>query len=432
MHSNKHEQESTSKLKKIIDIPYDTNLNEITEQTAENQDETKPKGQLEIKLMECGNFRYNTVTGRSEYFANKTWGPLTDFYLNSITRALKNEDIKGAVKTNIKDLLESDFVPKVNPLEKYFAKLPVPQGDPIGELLDTLSIVTPEHKDLTFRLFRKWLVGVVANVFIKERRANHLCPIIVGRQGTFKSTFIRLLCPAALDQYYVDGGFDPENKDSIIRATQAVIYNVDDYFADITGKKANALKGFLTQPYADVRTPYGIYSEKRKIYASFIGSSNEATFLHDPTGNRRFLPIEVNTIDIEKAQAIDINQVWAQAYQLFKNGYEYWLTNIDQKQLEKYNGQFEVQTAEYESLNRYFRPLASGDMEDQDTYKTTTDILRTLKELTGLRLGQKKMGEALRKSNFMMTWKRRGKTRGRYWAVTRLDPERDGFEDEEG
>lgn len=398
--------------------------------------ETSPGGSaagahdiLENHLLHTGQYRYNTVAGHPEILNKKDWKPIEEYDLNSIVRRLKKLQVKGATKTAITELLGSNLVEAINPIQEYFTSLPDAPGDPIRALLDTIELKQECDRPFVMEGFKKWIIGTVANVFCPDRRANHLCVILVGEQGTYKSTFIKNLCPPGLDRYFADGRFDPDDKDSIIKAAKSLIFNVDDYFADITGRKANALKGFMTQSHIDVRPAYAVYSERRKIYASFIASSNEATFLHDPTGNRRFLPVEVKSIDINAAQKIDIRAVWSQAYKLYKANYVYWLNHEEQRILNEYNGSFEIMSTEYEALTKHYRPKQPADLESPDHYQTTTDLIKSLNELTGLKMGQKKMGEALRKAGFEMVWKRRAGKQNRYWQVVRLDPDRDRFDD---
>ena len=55
-----------------------------------------------------------------------------------------------------------------------------------------------------------------------------------------------------------------------------------------------------------------------------MASVNESGFLTDATGSRRFLPVNAQHIDISAAQGLDIDQVWAEAHALFRQGYRYW------------------------------------------------------------------------------------------------------------
>lgn len=302
---------------------------EIAESTDLNGDSRLQ--QLESALNSLAQYRYNIITRFPELKYkgnNQTWNRLDDYQLNSIVRQLRGMGITHANKNKVGDLLESDFSPKVNTIKDYFIQLEPVDKDYIGLLTSTVELVAdpaskPSRNKMFKKYFTKWLVGAVANVFITEKCANQLCFILSGAQGTFKSTWIRSLCPKALVAYYVEGALDPDNKDSMLATATNFIFNLDDYFAGITSRKINEFKGLLTKNTIKVRRSYARYAEELPKICSFIASSNEAQFLHDPTGNRRFLPFEVKKIDIQKAQSIDIDKVWSQAYQLYKKGHVY-------------------------------------------------------------------------------------------------------------
>jgi predicted P-loop ATPase len=383
--------------------------------------------QLEAALRAFAYFRFNTITRFPEVKYKATgasWNRIDDFTLNSIVRHLKSIGISHASKTKVGELLESDFSEEVNPIQEYFESLGHYTGDPIGELADTAEVLAdPTSQEASARMFRKylqkWLVGAVANVFIEDKCANQLCFIIAGPQGAFKSTWIRNLCPPALSAYYVEGALDPDNKDSMLATASNFIFNLDDYFAGITSRKINEFKGLLTKNTIKVRRSYARYAEELPKICSFIASSNEAQFLHDPTGNRRFLPFEVSRIDIKRAQAIDIDQVWAQAVQLFRQGYVYWLDKTDQDELSAYNEQFEVQSNEYEVLVTYLYPPQEGELPEADL--TNAEILAHLSGKVSIKLSTKKLGEALRKARFPRYQKQRNGRRSWVYGVIYAD-----------
>jgi len=381
---------------------------------------------LEAALRAFADFRFNTITRYPEvrYKGAPYWQRIDDFMLNSIVRHLKGSGVSYASKTRVGELLESDFSEEVNPVKEYFEGLNAFTGDPIGELADTVELAAdPASSEYRAKMFRKylqkWLVGAVANVFIEDRCANQLCFILAGPQGVFKSTWINHLCPAALNNYYIEGALDPDNKDSMLATANNFIFNLDDYFAGITSRKINEFKGLLTKNTVKVRRSYARYAEELPKICSFIASSNEAQFLHDPTGNRRFLPFEVRKIDIERAKSIDIGQVWAQAHSLYQSGFIYWLSKEDQLELSEYNEQFEVQSNEYEVLVTYMRPPTEGELPEADL--TNAEILAHLQDKVSIKISSKKLGEALRKADFPRYQKQRNNRRSWVYGIIYAD-----------
>lgn len=398
-----------------VEIPVGTDLNGDTKLL-----------RLETALKELAAYRYNVITRFPElrYHGEDEWKRLDDFALNSIVRALKKMGSPYATKSKVGELLESDFATSINPVREYFETLPPFSGDPIGALCATITLAgDPNLKEQQDRMFRlmltKWLVGAAANVFLTGTCANQLCFILAGPQGVYKSTWIRRLCPDALSDYYIEGSLDPDDKDSIMATATNFIFNLDDYFAAITERKINEFKGLLTKNTVKIRRAYARYSEELPKICSFIASSNEAQFLHDPTGSRRFLPFEVSAIDIEATKLIDINQVWSQALSLFRSGFTYWLSREDQEMLTEYNSQFEVQSNEYEVLISWMSPPKAGSKPDADL--TNAEILAHLQEKVSLKLSARKLGEALRKAAFPRYQKMRGGGRSWVYGVVYAD-----------
>jgi predicted P-loop ATPase len=398
---------------------------EIDENTDLNYKDAKSI--LEVELLKIAEFRFNAITRFPEIRYQRSgadWKRLDDYELNSIVRKMRSKQVKYASKTRIGELLESDFSPMVNPIQEYFMNLrPVSNGH-IDRLLSTVTLAAdpascPFIEALFKKCGKKWMVGTVANLFIEDRCANQLCFILSGPQGTFKSTWIRNMCPPDLQAYYLEGALDPDNKDSILATTSNFIFNLDDYFAGITSRKINEFKGLLTKNTVKVRRAYARYAEELPKICSFIASSNEEQFLHDPTGNRRFLPFEIESIDIKGALKLDIDKVWAEAYQLFKDGFVYWLEKADQDQLMEYNQRFEVQSNEFEVLVTYFRPPNPNERADCDL--TNAEVLAHLQTKTGIKLSTKKLGEALRKAGFVRKQKRRGGGRSWVYAAVYAD-----------
>jgi len=362
---------------------------------------------IERALKYLYEFRRNQITKIPEYRpANDPeadWQRITDEILYSIERRLQLDGYHFASENLIVKVIKSDFSPSYHPVRDFFLQLPTHDGrDHIKELCDTVS--TTAGDDRFYRYFRKWLVACVANIFITNRCANHMCFILVGGQGTFKSTWINNLYPPGLEDYCFDGDIDPENKDSLIRTTENFLINMDDYFADISAKKVNTLKGFITLDTVKVRRPYGRFDEIAPKICSFVGSTNESQFLYDATGSRRFLPFEITHIDIEAAKSIDMRKVYAQAYHLFRKGERYWISREEQQELEEHNEQFKIQSFEFDMVSKYLK--VPSDPDKAREFWTTGEILNFLKAYTNERIGIKRLGQALQIAGFERTAKK--------------------------
>ena len=153
------------------------------------------------------------------------------------------------------------------------------------------------------------------------------------------------------------------------------------------------------------RMPYDKYVEEHPHLASFVASVNGNDFLTDPTGSRRFLPFEVLSIDIERAKAVSMDNVYAEAKALLSIGFRYWFDDEEITELYRESEDFQVQTAEMELLLRCFEKPTEDS--PNCTYMTTTEIITYLGLYTHHPLSLKHMGEALKMAGFEKVSKRR-------------------------
>lgn len=354
------------------------------------------RAKLEAALARHYEFRRNSLTKIPEYRPKVkpvgAWRRMTDDDLFSIERRLQLAGYSYASEVTIRKIISSDFSPAYHPIHAFFNGLPEYDGeDHIAALAATIK--TLQGEVLFAKYLKKWLTGVVANALIEKFCANHLCLILIGQQGDNKSKWISNLYPGTLLDYCKNGGMDPDEKDSLISAAENLIINMDDYFADISAKKVNSLKGFITLDVIKIRRPYGRFDEVLPKICSFIGSTNESQFLYDDTGDRRFLCFEVESMDLAGATAINMDQVWAQAKHLFQTGFTYWVPKEEAGEQQKINETYRVVSYELEMVERFFKvPIAP----EQGEFYTTSSIANYLQGYTKANLSLKRIGQAMK------------------------------------
>jgi predicted P-loop ATPase len=117
----------------------------------------------------------------------------------------------------------------------------------------------------------------------------------------------------------------------------------------------NQLKAAVTMLSVDERAAYARYHEHRPHIASFCGTGNSLQFLSDPTGNRRWLPFEVDSIEPPHDNPLDYQAIFSQAYTLYRQGFRYWFSQQEIERLSQHNQQFETPRLEVELIQQYFR-----------------------------------------------------------------------------
>ena len=367
--------------------------------------------EIEAYLSTHYEFRYNTVLGRTEYRSKNDahFSKVGRYEINTLRREIDNDIGIITSSDNLYSIIESSFSPRVNPIQEYFKGLPlvdVSSSSPFSlkAIPDLASCVVVRNSDKWLPYLTKWLVAVVANAMDDRECRNHTCLVLTGEQGKFKTTFLDLLCPPALYGYSYTGKIYPQEKDTLTYIGQNLIVNIDDQLKALNKRDENELKNLITCPMVKYRMPYDKYVEEHPHLASFVASVNGNDFLTDPTGSRRFLPFEVLSIEIERAKAISVDNVYAEAKALLKSGFRYWFDDDEIAELYRESEDFQVQTAELELLLCCFEKPTE---DESYSLMTTTEILTYLGIYTHQPLVAKRMGEALKKAGYIKVSKRR-------------------------
>lgn len=360
---------------------------------------------IEAYLREKYDFRFNVIKSKPEYRPKndeRLFQPVTKYALNSFKRRIDTEIGLSTSAENIRAILESDFSPKVHPVKEYFSGLPRLNPEENGCIFQLSQTVTTANPEKWYEYLSKWLMGVAANAVNDVGCQNHTCLVLTGEQGKFKTTWLDHLCPRSLKSYLFTGKIDPQNKDVLTMIAEYLFINIDDQLKALNKRDENELKNLITTPGVKYRRPYDVYIEEYPHLASFMASVNGNDFLTDPTGSRRFLPFEVVKIDIDAAGNIDMDKVFSEVMWLLENDYRYWFVDEEIVELHQANQQFHVQTVEYEMLMQGFQKPE----EAEEYYMTTSQILTYLQGYTSIRLGEKRMGEAIAKAGFERVTKR--------------------------
>ena len=367
--------------------------------------------EIETYLSSRYEFRYNTVLGRTEYrrMNSSDFTKVGRYEINTLRRELDNDVGIITSSDNLYSIIESSFSPRINPIQEYFKGLPlvdVSSSSPFSlkAIPDLASCVVVRNSEKWLPYLTKWLVAVVANAMDDRECRNHTCLVLTGEQGKFKTTFLDLLCPPALHGYSYTGKIYPQEKDTLTYIGQNFIVNIDDQLKALNKRDENELKNLITCPMVKYRMPYDKYVEEHPHLASFVASVNGNDFLTDLTGSRRFLPFEVLSIDIERAKAISMDNVYAEAKALLKSDFRYWFDDDEIAELYRESEDFQVQTAEMELLLRCFEKPTE---DESYSLMTTTEILTYLGIYTHQPLVAKRMGEALKKAEYIKVSKRR-------------------------
>lgn len=305
-----HEEYDTSWTKEL-----DVNTKGEYENSANNLNIIFEKDQFlkgVFKLNIFDNKRY--VTRSLPWRKVDTIEPLRDVDYSGVRNYI--ECVYGIVSSQkVDDALALELErKKFHPVREY---LQAQKWDGI-ERVNTLLIdyFGAEDNAYTRAAIRKMLCAAAARVFEPGVKFDTAL-ILVGDQGTYKSTFVKKL---GMD-WFSDTFTTVQGKESFEQIQGAWLIEM----AELSGlKKAEveSIKHYISKRDDMFRPAYGRTVETYKRQCVFFGTTNNKDFLRDPTGNRRFMPIDVRPEYITKSVADDltqkeVDQIWAEAYQLY-------------------------------------------------------------------------------------------------------------------
>ena len=391
-----------------------------------NRGDTKTASVDEIKSFLDGHvsLRFNEITSRVEYLSaehkrnlngkqetpsefclssddnlkSDVWQPINDRKVNSLWAEMSQ--ITRVNKQDMYSIIESDYVPIFNPFTEYLSTLderlntnctnkansaahtscdrPSAEADErfvqferfvfkkdydyIRDLANTVHVKGGDQEQmLWYRYLRKWLVGMVAS-WLSDDVVNNVILVLIGEQGAYKTTWFNYLLPPPLKQYfYTKTNAKRMSKDDILTLAQYALVCCEE-LDTMRPAELNQLKAAVTMPSIDERAAYAHYHEHRKHIASFCGTGNNTQFLSDPTGNRRWLPFEVESIVSPRDHPFHYEGIYSQALALYKSGFQYWFTKEEIQELNCHNKQFETPRLEHELVDLYFRKPTDSEL----------------------------------------------------------------------
>lgn len=352
---------------------------------------------IEEFLASQGKFRKNTVTGKCEFAPaeNLVFADLTDRDVNTLWCRMCKE--KKAVRiADLRSVLQSEFVELFNPFLNYMSQLPAWDGhtDYIGKLAAQVHV--KDNQQLFATLFKKWLVAMIASL-LNEEVVNHEILVLIGRQGIYKTTWLNNLLPPELRRYfYLKSNSRNISKDDMLTLAEFAMVCLEE-LDEMENKELNQLKALTTMRHVNERAAYAHFKEVRPHIASFCGTSNNPHFLTDLSGNRRWMPFEVESIDSPFDHPVDYEGVYAQAFALATGDFQYWLSTEEMVTLNQHNKLFEVPCLEQELiLTHYRRPLEG----EECIFVTNAQILARINAGLRHKLNPVKIGMVMKQEGF--------------------------------
>ena len=326
------------------------------------------------------DFRYNTVMKYVEYLPkDKGWygyRPVEPRVQKRMTLEVQLADIRVSIK-DVRNFLESDYIKNYNPIEEYlFQCYDKWDGkDHIRALARTVPTANPHWADW----FYTWFLGMVDQwrSYSHRQYGNSVAPLLISKQGYNKSTFCRRLLPPELQ--WGDNLILSEKRQVYQAMAQFMVINLDEFNQISPQVQQGFLKNLIQLPTLKYKPPYGSHVMEFPRLASFIATSNMKDILSDPSGNRRFIGVEL-TGPIDVSVRPNYQQLFAQALSALNNGEKSYFDAQQVKLIMKSNSQFEI----IQPIDQYFLlyfELVEDEKEGE--YLTAAEIFDYLKKQIG-------------------------------------------------
>ena len=356
---------------------------------AKNNDKKEDKNSIRsnivsmMQLLESRyDFRYNTVMKYVEYLPkDKGWygyRPVEPRVQKRMTLEVQLADSRVSIK-DVRNFLESDYIKNYNPIEEYlFQCYDKWDGkDHIRALARTVPTANPHWADW----FYTWFLGMVDQWrgYSHRQYGNSVAPLLISKQGYNKSTFCRRLLPPELQWGYSDNLILSEKRQVYQAMAQFMVINLDEFNQISPQVQQGFLKNLIQLPTLKYKPPYGSHVMEFPRLASFIATSNMKDILSDPSGNRRFIGVEL-TGPIDVSVRPNYQQLFAQALSALNNGEKSYFDAQQVKLIMKSNSQFEI----IQPIDQYFLLYFElVEDEKEGDYLTAAEIFDYLKKQIG-------------------------------------------------
>lgn len=241
--------------------------------------------------------------------------PWADIYETKTMIALQG---KGFGLTHLTKTMVSDAIASVayenrrNEPKTYFQSL-VWDGTPRVATFFKELMGSAQPEAYLAAVSKNFWVSMVARILSPGCKADHMV-ILVGEQGTLKSTALSIIAGKWFSELH-NGFHSPE----FYREIQGKLLIEVSELSSFKKSDVESIKGKLSATFDRGRDLYQKFHKDFQRQCIFAGTTNDDAFLKDTTGNRRFWPIAVGTIDLTAIEQ-QRDQLFAEAVAMYLGG----------------------------------------------------------------------------------------------------------------
>lgn len=260
-----------------------------------------------------------------------------------------------------------------HPIIEYLDALPEWDGTP---RLDTwLSQVTSTENTEYKRAIGKRVVQAMVERVMDPGCKFDTVMVLEGAQGRKKSTLVEAL--AGGEEFYIELEGDLSSVDTLLKIRGKWVVELGE-LNSVKGAAVLKTKTFISRKSDSYRDPYGRMNDDHPRQCVLVGTTNDQAYLRDPTGNRRWWPVETNgTVDVAWLQA-NRDQMFAEALHLRAQGpVMLWLSSeLEAEAIKVRESRFESDVWE-DRIEEYLRtPVEIYGNEDEPPKRVQRTIVQ--------------------------------------------------------
>jgi predicted P-loop ATPase len=361
------------------------------------------KEHYEIKVNEFDPNK-SVIRAKTKVYFN----PVT---FNDISLHLLEEDIQVSDSVLRKILHSPNQVASYNPIAEYFASLEgkykgVSHIDLLMSHLTMREFPGKKHGYYQERLYvymKKWFVATAACA-LGLHPNDVAMGLIHAEEGIGKSFFFNFIIPKPLHNMIADPS--DNGKFNLQEAFARYFLVYFDELYGINRRNEDEFKKALSASEIDVYLPREPQPFRKKRIGSACFTSNRTPekggFLTPNMSYRRWLILELESINRDYSIKVDTDQIWAEAVLLINQDYNYKWDAVDWNEFKEHNARYLKETPSMQYIKTYFDIPVNGDgswMQPKEIFQFL-NVNKKIRKEDLHKISEEKIGEALTQLNF--------------------------------
>lgn len=342
---------------------------------------------------------------------------ITEIQYNTLSINLKKHYNIEIPRAKFEEVIKSTYISQHDPVLSFIENHQhCNSSNNFEQWIHCLELKNKDVKESTIvYFFKKWYVGMIAQALGGLYPNEFFLSLISSKQGIGKTSMLRNnVLPSDLQKYVLEHALSFDDDFKVIMGQGMLI--IDDEMDSRTYEAEKSFKNLLSTKVLTIRRSYDRRISNIVRRASFAGSGNNI-FIVKEHQNRRILPIEVEKIHFDRLNNLKLDELFMEAYRLYKDGFKYSFEHSDTPLLEELFADYR----QVSDLDLVFDEYIEVPRDEKDVFHIASlDLLQVLNEKFGK---LSKMINAKAIGNLMVELKierlRKGSTKATCYCISK-------------